>query len=115
MSCGSISDAHGYIRYVAKNPAMKYTHMIGMLFTGLEFDDCLSASYRCELKADQLRIPLSMAWIRSNSLGRRGSCINSVTRTDIPSNLVTKFKGIRLNETANEMIRSSPDTWTGSR
>ena len=55
LKCGSISDAHGCISYVAKNPAMKYTHRIGMLFTGLEFDDCLSASDRRELKADQLR------------------------------------------------------------
>ena len=55
LKSGSVGDAHGCIGYVTKDTAMKYTHRIGMLFTGLEFNDCLSASDRRELKADQLR------------------------------------------------------------
>ncbi len=51
---GSIGDAHGCISYVTKDTAMKYPHRIGMLFTGLEFNDCLSVSDRRELKADQV-------------------------------------------------------------
>ena len=51
---GSIGDAHGCISCVTKDTAMKYTHRIGMLFTGLEFNDCPSASDRRELKADQV-------------------------------------------------------------
>jgi len=54
LKCGSIGDAHGCISYVTKDTPMKYTHRIGMLFTGLEFNDCLSTSDRRELKADQL-------------------------------------------------------------
>ncbi len=54
LKCGSVGDAHGCISYVAKNSAVKYTHGIGMLFTGLEFNGCLSASDRRKFKADQL-------------------------------------------------------------
>ena len=54
LKCRSIGDAHDCISYVTKDTAMEYTHRIGMLFTGLQFNDCLPASDRRELKADQL-------------------------------------------------------------
>ncbi len=54
LKCRSIGNAHGRIGYVTKDTAMKYTRRIGMLFTGLEFNDGRSASDRREPKANQL-------------------------------------------------------------
>jgi hypothetical protein len=49
LKCRSVGDAHGCVSYVTKDTAMEYTHGIGMLFTGLQFNDCLPASDGREL------------------------------------------------------------------